>query len=150
MTEHKYFRIRKYFLSENRWFRTSRKRTRLSHDVWNYYYPLDNIKEEEVIHHINGDSSNDHITNLKKMNGNEHHSLHSKKDSNGNWKGGISIDKNDYIRKYSKQNYIQKSLFNLYDNRDHFYLSVCLKYNRKTNHIIIFTEWCMYDHQKGG
>lgn len=77
-TEDKYFNGRKYFLSENRFFRASYPQIKLSHDVWNFFHPEDRMKEGGgAIHHINEIASDDRIENLKKMNIGEHSILHN-------------------------------------------------------------------------
>ena len=73
----KIFNCRKYCLSRNRWVCTTIPNTALSHDVWNYYYPDDPILKDEVIHHKNGDPSDDRIENLQKMKRGDHSSLHT-------------------------------------------------------------------------
>ena len=76
----KFFNGRKYFLSkDNRWVRTTGNQERLSHDVWNFFYPNDPILKGDgyIIHHKNGDSSDDRIENLQKMKFGEHTGLHN-------------------------------------------------------------------------
>ena len=77
--KHKFFNGRKYYfdLTSNRWYRTTIPIKVLSHDVWNYHYPSDPILKDEVIHHKNGDSSDDRIENLQKMKQNEHSRMHN-------------------------------------------------------------------------
>ena len=83
----KFFNGRKYFLEpkSNRWFRTTGGSKRLSHDVWNYYHPNDPILKGDgyVIDHINEDSSDDRVENLRKMTNSKHNSMH--KIGNQNW-----------------------------------------------------------------
>ena len=77
MTIHKFFNGRVYTLnkSKNRWG----IRTYLHHDVWNFYNPNDPILRGDgyVIDHINKDSSDDRIENLRKMTLSEHTRMHS-------------------------------------------------------------------------
>ena len=74
----KYFNGRKYSLHKRfgRWMLSISLRVRLAHDVWNFYHPDDLIKKGEVIHHINGDKSDDRTENLQKMTRAKHTSLH--------------------------------------------------------------------------
>ena len=74
--KYKIFNDRKYYLNNGRWHRTIKLLTRLSHDVWYFFYPNDPILKNDVIHHKNGDSSDDRIENLQKMKRGEHTSLH--------------------------------------------------------------------------
>ena len=74
----KFFNGRKYFLrKDNRYYRTTDVGKPLSYDVWNFFHPNDLILKGDVIHHINGDSSDDRIENLQKMIKCEHSKLHS-------------------------------------------------------------------------
>ena len=76
----KFFNGRKYFLSkDNRWVRTTGNQERLSHDVWNFFYPNDPILKGDgyIIHHKNGDSSDDRIENLQKMMNSKHTGMHN-------------------------------------------------------------------------
>ena len=87
--EHKYFQGKKYYL-DNRgyWFSTAQiGRTKLCHDVWNFFFPNDQIipGDGQVIHHINENKSDDNILNLEKMAKKKHHSLHSSGDKNANY-----------------------------------------------------------------
>jgi hypothetical protein len=54
------------------------KRVNLTHYLWRLYYPNDPIKKGECIHHIDGNSLNDDINNLKKMKITAHNVLHKK------------------------------------------------------------------------
>ena len=47
--------------------------------VWMKYYPDNPIQQGEEIHHINFDSFNDAINNLRKMTHAEHEALHKKR-----------------------------------------------------------------------
>ena len=75
----KCFNDMKYYLhkSSNRWRRTTHPQELLSHDVWNFYHPNDSILKREVIDHINEDSSDDRIENLRKMIHGEHSTMHN-------------------------------------------------------------------------
>ena len=90
MASHKFFNDRKYFLCRGRWMRTTRPQIQLSHDIWNYYNPNDRIEymDEQAIHHVNEDASDDRIENLEKMSQGEHMSLHLK-GNHYRWKGGL-------------------------------------------------------------
>ena len=139
----KYFNDRKYFLHRNRWLRTSHPHIQLSYDVWNFYLPYALIKEKEVIHHINKDSSDDRLINLQKMDENEHIRLHQKGKNNSNWKDGSSKNILEYNRNYSK--YIKyKTLFSIYDSENHFMYEEVLKYNVKINTIYFTHRWGNY------
>lgn len=81
-----------------------------SHFVWHEntsHWPVDN----EVIHHIDGDSANDSFSNLQLMSISEHHSLHkhSKEnkakisiaqmgEKNHRWLGDAASPKTKYMR----------------------------------------------------
>ena len=84
----KTFNGNKYYKHNNNyWVRTTQ--TYLSHDVWNYNYPNDPILENEVLHHKNGDRSDDRIENLEKMTREEHSRLHAIGENNSQYKGGM-------------------------------------------------------------
>ena len=74
----KFFNCRKYCFDKSigRWERTVLPQLSLSHDMWNYYNPENLILKNEVIHHKNGDSSDDRIENLQKMKDSEHKKKH--------------------------------------------------------------------------
>ena len=74
----KFFNGKKYYFNEKnrRWFRTTDGKL-LSHDVWDFYHSGDPILKDEVIHHKNGDSSDDRIENLQKITRSEHTGLHN-------------------------------------------------------------------------
>lgn len=82
----KHFDGNKYCMNRGYWFRTTPPYTRLSHDVWNDCNPNNRIEynDRQVIHHINGDSTNDRIENLQKMTLGEHVLWHRPR-----WRGGI-------------------------------------------------------------
>ena len=75
----KFFNGSKYWfsLSERRWRRTTDDKV-LSRHIWNFFHPNDLILKGDgyVIHHENGDSSDDRIENLRKMTRSEHQTLH--------------------------------------------------------------------------
>ena len=54
------------------------KRVRAAKVVWNKYYPDDQVKDGEVIHHKDGNKNNDSPENLVKMTDLEHRSFHMK------------------------------------------------------------------------
>jgi hypothetical protein len=49
----------------------------LSHFVWNHYNPNNRYKEGMIIHHIDGDTLNDHISNLQMISRGDHNTIHS-------------------------------------------------------------------------
>jgi hypothetical protein len=62
----------------NRWFVYHELiEYRQSHLVWNLSNPHDEITDGYVIHHIDGDSTYDHIGNLMKMTTSDHTKLHN-------------------------------------------------------------------------
>ena len=141
--KNKFFNNRKYLLHKNRWERTTHPHISLSHDVWNFFFPKDNIKENEVIHHINGNPSDDDLKNLQKLENNEHIRLHQMGEKNSNWKDGSSRDEKAYGRKYNK-NIKSKVLFSIYDSMNHFSYSEVLIYNLKTYNISLIQRWDNY------
>lgn len=44
--------------------------------IWNQTHPDDPLKDDELIHHINGDHNDNHPDNLKKIKKNEHGPYH--------------------------------------------------------------------------
>lgn len=77
-----YFKIYKYCLHKNgRWIRTTKPHTPLSWDIWNFYNSENIIvpKSNFVIHHINGKSDDDNISNLEKINRGEMKEKHNHK-----------------------------------------------------------------------
>jgi hypothetical protein len=49
-----------------------------SRALWNYWHTDDPLKETDVVHHKDGDKTNNSIENLVKMNAGEHMALHRK------------------------------------------------------------------------
>ena len=157
---YKFFNGKKYYLDklENRWKRTTSLSEFLSRDTWIYYYPNDPILKDEIIHHINEDTSDDRIENLQKMKRNKHQSLHMTGkflgDKNPNWCGGISEDvrHNKKLRqKYDKKDtkYCKsKNLFFICDKEDKFAYADILLYNSKTKHVTISHTWYNYNSKK--
>lgn len=133
----KYFRGKKYYLrKDKRWFSAKEPRTYLFHDVWNYNYPNDSIKEGEIIHHVNGDPSNNRIENLQKLTNEEHSRLHNSNENNLNWKGGISKN-GEYDKNYLKR----KELFSMCNMIDNFQYQDTLIFNLRTEHITVTHSW---------
>ena len=64
--------------SKNRRNRRHYKKEITSQLIWNYYNPTNPWKEGQAIHHIDGDTLNDNINNLKLLSRSEHCSLHMK------------------------------------------------------------------------
>ena len=55
------------------------RQTKIYHKIWNEHNPDNQIKpgDDNVVHHINGDPSDNRIKNLQKMNRIEHNRFHS-------------------------------------------------------------------------
>ena len=146
----KYFNGERYYLHQGRWKCSSRKETPLSHDVWNFHNPEDEIISNDgfVIHHINENRSDDRIENLKKMTYREHNTLHHSEDKNFNWKGGISLNKknytNAYRKKYNKKYIVSKLLFSISDRKNRFHYQDYVVLNKKTGNITIAYSWRYY------
>lgn len=49
-----------------------------SRALWNFWHPNDPLKETDVVHHKDGDKTNNSIENLVKMSAGEHMALHRK------------------------------------------------------------------------
>jgi len=54
----------------------SNKGGQLSHMIWNHYHPNDMVLSNEVIHHKNGNKSDDRIENYEKCTRGQHMRLH--------------------------------------------------------------------------
>ena len=95
--KNKFFNGKKYFIDkfDKQWRRTTDKNEPLSHDTWNFFHPDDPILKDDnnVIHHINGDSFDDRIENLQKLMRSKHSSLHATGNQNNLGKHWFLSDK---------------------------------------------------------
>ena len=105
MIIYKYWNNKKYCLNNGYFLECKYNGNKLAHDVWNFYNSNNRIIKEDgnVIHHINGNRSDDRIENLQKMIWNEHNSLHHREriTNKGNFKNRL-IRYNECIHLYTK------------------------------------------------
>ena len=104
----------KYNKIANRWYQVV-GHIPLAWDVWNYYNPDDIMisgskfsgskwrrKNNFVIHHINGDSSDDRIENLNKLTLKEHGQNHQQDPTNKK-ENIIRVYREEHIKKYPER-----------------------------------------------
>ena len=144
---YKYFLNKKYSIHSfhNRWISTTNPRTKLSQDVWNFYNPDDPILEGEIIHHVNGDPSDDRIENLQKMTQGEHLNIYKPK-RNSVPKTPESLEQRRiYVRNYQRENTLDKSLSYKKDKENNYEYMDILRINKKIDTIIITHTWRKYN-----
>ena len=85
-----------------RWKRINGKCVRVSRLMMEQHLGR-SLKDNEDVHHINGDSLDDRIENLQLMTHSEHSSLTNTGDSHPQWKGDDASDHAKYMREYNKE-----------------------------------------------
>lgn len=82
------------FLKEKKWI--------AEHRLIMQTYLKRALLSTELVHHRNRNRQDNRIRNLKILTNSQHFHLHSSKENNHNWKGGISANKKEYLKIYKR------------------------------------------------